>query len=295
MQCTRAAVARGFAAEGVRCVYSAASVFAKDDDKAFEARVGGRGATCIWDGSEPPLSSSVPPPSTPGSDANKGQGAGEEKPVLQGEETWCEDKRELVPHSILVSDPADLSIWGNCRLLPAVTIETDIHVETFAAPFEPQRCPAVVDLPPIVPEPPRTPELPTPISPPPPPSPFRRRSPPAPIILPSPAQTLSPPPSSPTSPPPVTNVRSSIACIFLAPSPRNLCAPAQPLAIRTHPPTPLPWPVDCTPSPLSPSTPEEPLPSTAKVSFWDWGPLTRQEIVQWPGLTYVARQSGIFP
>ncbi|GAA5940269.1 hypothetical protein JCM10213_008383 [Rhodosporidiobolus nylandii] len=47
-QCRKSAIARGHPAEGVRCHYSAASVFAKDGDAEFELELGGRERGCFW-------------------------------------------------------------------------------------------------------------------------------------------------------------------------------------------------------------------------------------------------------
>ncbi|GAA5852386.1 hypothetical protein JCM8547_006762 [Rhodosporidiobolus lusitaniae] len=51
--CIKAAVARGYSAEGVRCLYFAASIFAKEGDDQLEAEMGGRDGRCFWGESIP--------------------------------------------------------------------------------------------------------------------------------------------------------------------------------------------------------------------------------------------------
>lgn len=137
---------------------------------------------------------------------------------------------------------------------------------------------------------------------------LRYISPPPSSLLPTlPSPPLPPPPPLPPSFPPLhVCTRSNISGISLfqqdcpAPPPPSVWPPAPPpppptTTIRApEPATPFlagAW--LSSPSPLSPSTPEDPLPSTADVAFWEWGPLSLGEVDAWPGLSYVATQSGI--
>jgi hypothetical protein len=93
-------------------------------------------------------------------------------------------------------------------------------------------------------------------------------------------------PPSPTRPA-LFNVptRSSLATAFLV-------NPADPL-----PDSPLPSRLTLrTQFPLafsSTSTPLEPLPSTLDAGFWAGGPLSHDEVNEWPGLKHVAKRSVI--
>ncbi|GAA5990228.1 hypothetical protein JCM10908_005884 [Rhodotorula pacifica] len=268
VQCTKAAVAKGFVAEHVRCVYSAASVFATRDDVAFEQQVGGRGARCIWDPS-----------------------------AVQ---------RDVTPSPVVASASSALE-EADATAAPTAT-EGDIVVD---APAEAARAePPVAPLPSPKPEPQ---PLPTPASRPSSPvtAPLTNFTPDLPdfnslfdgltavpttstlsptalsFILPPPPSPLPLPPRAPSPSPSFplhVSTRSPISSISLFnPCPSVLPPPPLPSTM-----TPL-----RSPSPLSPSTPEEPLPSTADVAFWEWGPLSLGEVDAWPGLSYVATQSGI--
>lgn len=89
VQCTKAAVAKGFPADGVRCVYSAASVFATKDDVDFEQKVGGRGARCLWDSSSAPAITSTEVTTA----AEPAPSSGPQSPVL--EQSLEEESSEL--------------------------------------------------------------------------------------------------------------------------------------------------------------------------------------------------------
>ncbi|POY73413.1 hypothetical protein BMF94_3751 [Rhodotorula taiwanensis] len=276
VQCIRGAATKGYPADGVHCVFSAASVFAKKEDVAFEAQVGGRGAKCIWDGARPPSTSSngsttstatteVPTANSSSASSSALAAGGDQEETIQA-------LLEPEAPSVAIESPDPANQHGTSPsyrppLRAAIVTETP---ETVSSP--PPRSP----LPPL--------------------SPFPPTSPPAHRILPPPAPQL---PAVSTPCPLDHTSRSSISRIFLSRPPPplpplDLGRPVLgPLAHDGLLSTPFLLPRRSA-SPPSPTTPEEPLPSTAEASFWEWGPLTPQEVAQWPGMKYAATQAGLF-
>lgn len=310
----------------MHCVYSAASVFATQDDVAFEQRVGGRGARCIWDSSTSSsaitvvVSQSMTAPAT-GPATSPGAGPVVVQPV--GEDNAgesCLAVQSLVrspvfadfrQYSLSLSPSPREPSGGPAPPAPgpstsdivvsepeAELFETALAVQAYEPPSQshavsPLRS-SMPDLPDLsnltslehffsaftaVPTGLSTPTGLSFILPPSPPPP------PLPPVVPPFLPPLLVPPVSP-APPLAASPPSSISSISLL---GNLAPPFVP---TTPAPTRNPWGVR-SPSPLSPSTPEEPLPSSADVAFWEWGPLSLGEVDAWPGLSYVVTQSGI--
>ncbi|GAA5879215.1 hypothetical protein JCM3774_003524 [Rhodotorula dairenensis] len=279
VQCTKAAVAKGFAAVGVHCVYSAASVFATRDDVAFERQVGGRGARCIWD-------SSVPAP-TPGSTATTTT-----TNVTTVTTVATASSTSPAASSVLVQPIAEESV-GGLSLSAAGPEPEPADPSGAVLPLDSTTCEPLSELQPVSPLPPFTPDppefddlfpgltdVPTSLY-----SPIDLSF----FLPPHPPPLLLPPahfppllvPSAVSPPEPLgLFTRPSISSISSLSTAALPSVPTTPCLLRS-------------PSPLSPSTPEDPLPSTADVAFWEWGPLSLGEVDAWPGLSYVATQSGI--
>ncbi|BGO95513.1 hypothetical protein NBRC10512_007771 [Rhodotorula toruloides] len=251
VQCLKAAAAKGCDTSLVRCVYSAASVFATSEDREFEAARGGRGAQCYW-----------------GEGRAEGGGGGD---AVARDERAEEPEEEDV--AVLPSASASTTVDTSAEQ-PARSPSPASSIDTCTLP---SRSPSPPDTPPtspftarLAPTPFRPPPLPLPVSPPSIPSAF------------STGRLAFPP--SPTRPA-LFNIpaRSTLATAFLVNPADTLLDSPLPSRLTLRTQVPLAF--------SSTSTPLEPLPSTLDAGFWAGGPLSHDEVNEWPGLKHVAKRS----
>ncbi|BGP25963.1 hypothetical protein Rt10032_c06g2634 [Rhodotorula toruloides] len=253
VQCLKAASAKGCEASLVRCVYAGASVFATSEDREFEAARGGRGAQCYWGEAHAEEIGGVT--------ARAGARGAEE---LEEEETPALPTSSAWPS---VDAPAEEPARSPS---PALSIDTSTL---------PSRTPSPLDTPPTSPLTARL--RPTPFRPPPLPLPTLPPSPSVPSAF-STGRLAFPP--SPTRPA-LFNIpaRSTLATAFLVNPADTLLDSPLPSGLTLRTLVPLAF--------SSTSTPLEPLPSTLDAGFWAGGPLSHDEVNEWPGLRHVAKRS----
>ncbi|GAA5927323.1 hypothetical protein JCM1841_002208 [Sporobolomyces salmonicolor] len=240
--CIKSAAARGIPASSVKCLYSAASMFAKEEDIQLEAKLGGRGARCLW--------------GDDGDPARQGSSRGDEQAISETKEE--EEQCEVLDEHETVSSPSSPSTRNSLTPFPAApsTIPSspttcgspNLSPETQPSVFAPRTTPlpSSYDLVPLVDwdaEPllfsldhsPSLPDL----------------------------SNLPPVRPAPTTP-----------CLLDSPATRSHLSSlrAQQSALPTFPSSTFPSPSDID-------------------SFWDGGPLSRDELRHWAGLRAAARSA----
>ncbi|GAA5868074.1 hypothetical protein JCM1840_003677 [Sporobolomyces johnsonii] len=240
--CIKSAAARGIPASSVKCLYSAASMFAKEEDVELEAKLGGRGARCLWGDDGDPV--------------RQGSSRGDEPAISEAKEE--EDQCEAVDEDDTVSSLSSPSTRNSLTPFSAAPSTNPSSPTTCGSPnLSPETPPGVFA--------PQT----TPL-----PGSFEL----VPLVdwdaehLPF---VLDSSPSIPdlSNLPPVRPAPST-RCLLDSPAePSHLSSlRLQQSALPTFPPS-------TSPSPFN------------NDSFWDGGPLSRDELRHWAGLRAAARSA----